>query len=389
VSTDGAEERSHSVVPVVYLYPESRWQGNSSRQQMLCEALSERVPVVFLSTASPSRALLDVKRPRAERVRPGVTVVHDALALRTNRWWRRLGPVAARIDGLMLRRLLRSLGIGDYVYWLSVAGPEWLAGMRLDRLVYDCIDPNFIPENQASFDAREYAVAAEASVVFCTAQTLLERMRRVHPHAYLLNNAASPEIYELERSAAGSVPGPLQGRPGPIIGYMGTTDWRLDCETLTEAAKRLPEFTFCIAGRVNADQEDRVVELRSLPNVVMPGAVSNEEGASYNNAFDVGVIPYLPGYVGDAINPVKMYMYLLTGKPVVSTWINECRLAQPHVRATRTPAEFVDALREAVSEPDERAREGRIEFARQNTWGDRAREAVAVLRSQNLLPPPG
>ena len=125
--------------------------------------------------------------------------------------------------------------------------------------------------------------------------------------------------------------------------------------------------------------------LRALPNVVMPGAVSTEEGAAYNNAFDVGVIPFLPGYVGDAINPVKMYMYLLTGKPVVSTWINECRLAQPHVRATKTPQEFIDALRDAVNEPDQRAHDERISFARQNTWADRARTAISVLQSRSLL----
>ena len=148
----------------------------------------------------------------------------------------------------------------------------------------------------------------------------------------------------------------------------------------------MPDFTFCIAGRVNADQEARVTELRSLANVVMPGAVPSEDGAAYNNSFDVGVIPFLPGPVGDGINPVKMYMYLLTGKPVVSTWINECRLAGPHVRATRTPAEFADALRESVHEPDATAREAREAFARSNTWDHRAREAVALLRERGLLP---
>lgn len=370
-------------LPIVYLYPGSRWD-NTSRQRLLPEALSEHVPVVFLSTATPSRALLDIKRPRAEHLQPGVTVIHDALALRTNRWWRRLGTLAARVDAFLLHRLLRSEGITDYVYWLSVPEPEWLTGMRVDRLVYDCIDPGFFPEDQEDFDAREFAVAAKARVVFCTAETLLHRMQEVHSDAHLLNNAASPEMYESERSAT-QRPGPLRGRPHPIIGYLGTTDWRVDCETLADAAAALPDFTFCIAGRVNADQEARVARLRALPNVVMPGAVSTEEGASYNNAFDVGVIPFLPGYVGDSINPVKMYMYLLTGKPVVSTWLNECQLAQPHVRATKTPQEFIDALRDAVNEPDQRAHDERVSFARQNTWADRARTTISVLQSRNLL----
>jgi glycosyltransferase involved in cell wall biosynthesis len=378
-----AEEPDGSALPIVYLYPQSTWRGNTGRQHFLSEALSHEVPVVVLETPGPTRRLLDIRRPRAERVEPRVLVVRDALALRTNRWWRRLGTLAARVDAYWLHRVLRRHGITDYVFWLSVPQPQWLTGMRVDRLVYDCIDPCLRPELQEEFDRAEYAVAAQAKVVFCTAQTLLDRMSAVHPDAHLLNNAASPEMYA--EAPGSALPATLQGRPRPIVGYLGTVDWRIDCETLTEVARALPAYSFCIAGRVNADQEHRVADLRSLPNVVMPGAAPAEEGAAYNKAFDVGVIPFLPGYVGDGINPVKMYMYLLTGSPVVSTWINECRLAAPHVRATRTPAEFAEALREAAGEAYGEAREARVAFARANTWADRARTAVTLLRERGLL----
>jgi glycosyltransferase involved in cell wall biosynthesis len=372
-------------VPVVYLYPRSTWRGNTGRQQFITEALSHEVPVVVLETPGPLRRLLDIRRPRAQQAAPNILVVRDALALRGNRWWRRLGSFAARVDAAQLHRELRRHGVREYVLWLSAPQPQLLTGLRVDRLVYDCIDPCFNPERQEEFDRAEYAVAAEAEIVFCTAQILLDRMAQVHADAHLLNNAASPELYAEEQATGDVRPEPLRGRPGPVVGYLGTIDWRIDCETLTTAAKALPDYTFCIAGRVNADQEHRVAELRSLPNVVMPGAVPTEEGAAYNNAFDVGVIPFLPGYVGDGINPVKMYMYLLAGNPVVSTWLNECRLAEPHVTATRTPAEFVEALRKAVSEPDEHAREARVAFALANTWGHRAHEAVALLRERGLL----
>ena len=252
-------------------------------------------------------------------------------------------------------------------------------------MIYDCIDPNFFADNQAGFDAIEYEVAAHSKLIFCTAETLFERMQKVHPNVHLLPNAACPEYYEVERNSMLGLPTALQGKPRPIIGCMGTIDWRIDTETLVAAAKALPEYTFCLAGRVNKDQEPRVVELRKLPNVVMPGQVSKEEGVAYNKAFDVGLIPYLPGYVGDGINPVKMYMYLLTGKPVVTTWINECRRNMPLVSATRTPEEFIAALRHAVNEPDDRAHEARIAFALQNTWRDRARQAIEFIRSSGLF----
>ncbi len=372
-------------LPIVYLYPDARWEGNASRQQFITEALAQHTPVVYLDTMSYTRSPGAVRWPYAKQIGPNITVIHDAMGLRSNRYWKRLGSLAAKIDAFLIHRLLKKQGITDYVFWLSVPGPEWMAGMRLERLVYDCIDPCFEPDNQANFDAKEYRVAAQSKLVFCTAQTLLERMQKVHPNAHSLPNASSLKLYEAERTSNLELPALLRGRPRPIIGYMGTTDWRVDCETFLAAAKALPEYTFCIAGRVNQDQEHRVTELRKLPNVVMPGAVSTEEGAAYNKAFDVGMIPYLPGYVGDAINPVKMYMYLLTGKPVVSTWINECRRNLPLVSATQTHEEFIAGLRSAANEPDQRASEARIAFATQNTWEARGRQAIELIRSSGLF----
>jgi hypothetical protein len=369
----------------VYLYPGARWQANAGRQQLLCEALGRHVPVVFLSTAERTRSLVDVKRPRSQWVDEGVCVLHDCMSLQGNRWWRRLGRVATRVDAYRVNRALAREGIVDYVYWLSVAEPKWLTGMRVDRLVHDCIDPGFSPENLGEFDEREYAVARAARVVFCTAQTLLERMRRVHPSTHLLNNAASPELWMTQSRDTSPLPTPLQGRPGPIVGYMGTIDWRFDCETVTRVATMMPDLTFCLAGRVNADQEHRLEDLRRLTNVVLTGQVSIEDGPAYTNAFDVGIIPFLPGRVGDAINPVKMYMYLLNGQPVVSTWINECRIRAPLVTATRTPEEFAAAVRAAVDERDQRDRKARVAYAAANTWDHRAREAVRVLRGARLL----
>ncbi len=372
-------------LPIVYLYPDARWGTHAGRQQLLPEALSRHVPVVFLSTARPTRGLLELRLPHAEQVEPRVVVVHDALALRTNRWWRRVPWVSHRIDGLLLRRVLRRLGVDQYVYWLSAPEPRWLEGVRRDRLVYDCIDPAFDGDRDEHHD-REVKVAREAKVVFCTSRTLLERMERIHEHVHLLNNAAAPELYAGERAGVGEVPGPLRDRPKPIVGHVGTIDWRIDCETLTHVARSLPDYTFCLAGRVNADQEHRVRQLRSLPNVVMPGEVAPEVGAAYNEAFDVGLVPYLTGEVGDALNPVKMYMYLLAGKPVVTTWTRECVLAQPYVRATQTPSEFAAAVQDAVEHPDQRTRAERIAFAERNTWDHRARAALAVLRQEGLLP---
>ncbi|MCW3097588.1 MAG: hypothetical protein JWL77_3206 [Chthonomonadaceae bacterium] len=372
-------------LPIVYLYPGSTFKSDVSRQTKITEALAEHTTVVFVQVAEYTHNFAKVPAPTIRQAGKNILVVENALGYLKNRLGKRLGPVHGMLDGRNLHNLLRTHGIDEYVYWLSVPIPELLEGMRTDRLVYDCIDPCMIASEQANYDAAEARVAARSKVVFCTAEILLERMQKLHNKTFLLNNGSAPEDFAAESAADLPLPKPLQGRPRPIVGYMGTIDWRVDVETILEAARALPDYTFCIAGRVNHDQEHRVTELRTLPNVVMPGSVSIEEGPAYNAAFDVGLIPYLPGDIGDSINPVKMYMYLTMGKPVVTTWVRECRNNRPLVSATRTPEEFAEAIRQAVSEQGDAQRSARIAFAHTNTWQVRAETAIQYLEEAGLF----
>jgi len=370
-------------LPIVYAYP-CRWDMTPSRQRYLMEAMSAHAPVVFLNEPVFG-GRWDIKRPRAQQIAPNMTVIHDAFGFRFSRVGLRLGRSAAMIDSIWLHRLLRSIGVEEYIYWLSISSPRLLWGMQRDRLVLDCIDPCFDPSQQAQLDAIEFKIAREAKLVFCTAESLLDRLRPINHNSHLLSNACSAREYLPESTRELSIPDSLVNRKGPVIGFMGTFDCRIDTQTLVETAKRLPDYTFALVGRVNSDQEQRVRPLRELPNVIVTGAVSLEVGRRYTAAFDVALIPFLPGAIGDAINPVKMYMYLAAGKPVVSTWVRECRRHAPFVKATQDVEEFVAAIRDAATGNDEVTAADRIAFAMKNTWQDRARTAIEHLQASGLL----
>ncbi len=370
-------------LPIVYGYLGDSFGKGLGRQGGLTTALSEITPVVMLQRSQDKSAWPTPRRPRVEQAWPNMYVVHDALMLRHSRLGKRLGQPGAWIDGAWLRTALAEVGIHEYVYWITSFDPRMLWGMRTDRLVYDCFDPCFHPDEQESFDRAEFAIARKARVVFASAQTLVDRMKTVNPNVHSLPNACSIDTVE---SIPLPRPAQLKDRPGPVIGCMSTYDWRVDAAALEAAAIRHSNFTFALVGRVNPDQEQRLHRLRSLPNVLFPGAVSYEEGFAWSAAFDVGLIPFLAGPIGDAVNPVKMYMYLAAGKPVVSTYINECVRHSQWVYPAKTPSDFADAIGRAVSENTPQRAAERIEFAMRNRWQDRAAEAARVLRQYGLWP---
>jgi hypothetical protein len=344
------------------------------------------VPVIFLNSAELSGSILEAHRPKVEWVYDKLVLIHDAFGFRFTRVGKKLGGFAASLDGSWLHAKLREMGVSRYVYWLSYPDPRMLRGMRTDRLVYDCIDPCFDPAEQADHDRNEAAIAKKAKMVFCTAQTLVEKMQPFNANVHLVQNACDVS-YHRDIATTLPLPEPLRGKPRPIIGYMGTFDARVDTETLVAVARRLPQFTFAFVGRVNADQEHRVKPLRSLPNVVLPGAVSMEDGRAYAASFDVGLIPFLGGPGGDSINSLKMYMYLVAGTPVVSTWIRECVRQAPMVAATKNVDEFVAAVEHAAADNSPESIAKRVSFAMCNRWEDRANEAIALLKNDGLLTP--
>lgn len=376
--------RTHAEpLPIVYAFA-GRYDMTPARQQYLMNAMAAHTKVFFLNMPRITGRRFERLRPTTERITESLTVVHDAFGFRLSRGSRHIRKIASAIDGRWLRRVLHEQGVRDYVLWLSAALPEVLPGLSTSRFVYDCIDPCFVQGEEERVLAKESALARKATLVFASAESLVENLKPVNPNTHLLMNACAFDEYKPGSGSGASLPAQLSGRPRPCIGYMGTVDWRLDVETLVAAARALPNATFAIVGRINADQETRIAELRKLPNVLITGAVSAEEGHRFVAAFDIGLVPFLGGAMGDGVNPVKMWMYLAAGKPVVTTWMRECRRYAPYVRAARDPQEFAQFLRDELAGNDAAARTARLAFAQQHTWEKRAEEAVGHFRRSKL-----
>lgn len=365
------------VYGVVWHEVDLTWPGRNQ----LIQSLSRFTPVVFLEAAHRNRRF-EIPRPRLEEVDEQTFVLRNALSARTLPRAGRL-PGAAHVDAAWLRSALRGKGLADFTYWLTVAEPRMLTAMPRNKLVYDCMDPNFLPERQRRFDRDESLLASKAQLTFASAQVLHERMLRINPRSVLLPNAASLSTLQAARSGSLTRPPLLEGVTGPVAGYLGTLDWRFDATSVEAAARALPDCTFAIVGRINREQESAVQGLRGLPNVILPGQVSAAEGDAYAAAFDVALIPFKQSPMNDAINPVKMYNYLILGKPVVATSVEECR-RNPFVTTADTAAEFASAVAQALHPQGPAAMQERIEFALANTWDVRAEQAWDELRRHGV-----
>src|SRR5579884_161363 len=88
-------------------------------------------------------------------------------------------------------------------------------------------------------------------------------------------------------------------------------------------------------------------EIEGVPNIHYLGRKPYAELPAYCKGMDVAVLPFAPGALTAASNPLKLREYVAAGLPVVSTDIPEARALEPWIRVAGNDTEFLAQLREA------------------------------------------
>jgi len=170
---------------------------------------------------------------------------------------------------------------------------------------------------------------------------------------------------------------------GPVIGYYGNIGSGYGIEFLAAIVARLPNFRFLLMGQVLSEHRspynEAVTYLRKCRNVSMTGHLQEPESLQFLRQCDVMIIP-LP--LTDQIRyscPNRLWTYMASGRPIVSTPIPEVTKFGELVYVAANLDEFVGALGRAAQEYDPGLVTKRIEIAKQHTWPVLAERMWSIL----------
>jgi len=133
--------------------------------------------------------------------------------------------------------------------------------------------------------------------------------------------------------------------PRPRIGYYGLIDERTNQELVAATASALPNWSFVFTGPSAND----LSMLRHCPNVYFTGPVPYAELPAIVKGLEALFIPYVVDRTTNAISPLKLKEYLITGKPVIATPLPGVA-NHPGVSVCTDSASWVAAIREVESE---------------------------------------
>ena len=164
---------------------------------------------------------------------------------------------------------------------------------------------------------------------------------------------------------------------GPVVGYYGNIGLGSGIELLAAIVARMPDFRFLLMGQVLS--EEAVGCLGKCPNVVMTGHVQEPDSLRFLGQCDIMIMPMPLDAHGRFASPNRLWTYMATGRPIVSTPIPEVIKFGELVYAAATVDEFVEALLRAAHENDARRVTKRIEIAKEHTWPVLAQSMWSIL----------
>ena len=356
--------RDHPLIVQSHL----RWDFVWQRPQQLMSRLARTAPVLFVE--EPLH-LDDCATDRLQVTMPDKNLIRAVPLLRSE----------LRGDYEQSIRAVRDLVLAEMTsggrldglfsnavqwFYTPMPAPAMLGAFNEIGVVYDCMDElaqfRHAPRELVE---RERLLLGNADVVFTGGYKLFTAKSAHHPNVHFFGCGVDVAHFSAARSAATTIPADARF-DGPVAGYLGVIDERLDYTLIRAVAEQNPDMQVVMVGPTAKVDPS---ELPDSPNIHWLGQRSYEELPRYVKAFDVCLMPFALNEATEYINPTKTLEYMASGKPIVSTAVPDVvRNFTPIVTVANSERQFVAGVVNAIVAPNGQLIADGIELATSSSW---------------------
>jgi len=296
-----------------------------------------------------------------------------------------IGWIKIQLDKVLETNNFR---LNSLIIWVTDPFQEEYLSIR-DRIltVFDCYDEyadqshNSVFRTKRELLERERRVLQRVDLTFVVSELLYENKK---PHAraiQVIPNAV--DISHFGKAAGNStiLAKDILHIPHPIIGFHGNLSDRIDIDLLDWLAERNKEWSFVLVGGKDDYMKNKqiLMEFAEKENVYLLGNKPYQDLPRYLKAFDVCLIPFREDDLFSlSCSPLKLYEYLATGKPIVSTNLPGVSHFHSLIRIAGNKETFEQHINEALQEKPE-LHEERIKISEGHSWKKRAEEVIRIL----------
>ena len=358
------------------------WDWVWQRPQQFLSRFSARHPILFVEGPVPTEGLPNSKgtvEVREVEEFPNILILRSRVP--AERWG----------DGAWVdkerRRLVQEvlsgplgLGFADPVQWFydPMAVTSFAGHMGERAIVFDCMDQlSQFRGAPKELLRRERELLAISDVVFAGGPKIGKDKIKHNANTHTFGCGVDVAHFGKARASETEVPADVANLPGPVFGFFGCVDERIDYELLAKLADANPTGSVVVIGpAIKVDQ----AAFPQRANLHWLGGRDYQQLPAYVKGFDVCMMPFALNEATEFINPTKALEYMATARPVVSTAVEDVVLQFSEVvKVARSHEEFIAFCQQAAAKPDQSAIERGLTMAGRNSW-----ESI-VARMEELI----
>ena len=286
--------------------------------------------------------------------------------------------------GLSIRAYLKLLGYrkNNTIMWMYPPGKyiyNLLEEIPYTLLVSQIVDNNLFLEtlgsNEIDFIKSQYAELARMSdFVITSSESNLDFFSKINANTHNFINAVDSDFI----GAPSEMPYKINSAR-PKLAYVGWITQRTDIELLKFVAESRPGYDIIIVG---PDEGALGASgIKSLYNVHYLGPMPYEQLPGFLSGVDVCLIPHIDSKYSRSMSPLKIFQYLASGRPVVSTCISGIMHWQDLIYIANDYQSFVDLIDKVLVDDNALYSKKRICKAREETWEKRVDDMLNVILS--------
>jgi len=236
----------------------------------------------------------------------GVHVVRPFVALPFGNKLDRINRVNQKFISWSIRRIIGDLGFEEYILWIYTPnGHHFIKNLSPAITCYDCVDEYsaFPGAWRGAMLKMEAKLIANADVVFTTAQSLYESKSRHNSNCHLVPNVGDYDHFSKAQFMEPTES--VRNISGPVIGFVGALNYKLDDNLLSQLFNARPEWSFVFVG---PDKGFGFVDRYAhLPNVHFMGLRPIAKLPAICAGFDAAIIPYKVDSYTKGVMPIKFF----------------------------------------------------------------------------------
>lgn len=344
------------------------WDWVWQRPQQYLSRFAQHHPVLFVETYCSDTSTTRVELRTADN-HPNITVLqmHLPAAKWTNGAWidaERRRALQATLAGELKRQFDHPL----LWFYDPMCVVSFARQLNERAIVYDCMDElSQFKGAPAALVEREQTLLSVADVVFCGGQKMRKKRLPFNDNCHFFGTGVDIQHFGTALSDDLPVAPEIAALgEGPVLGYFGVIDERIDYDLLAKLADARADWHIVMIGPTAKVDPGEFPRRRNLHFI---GSRPYAQLPALTKGFSVALMPFAINAATEYINPTKALEYMAAGRPVVSSALDEVRMNFGSVaHIAKTHDDFIKlCAREATSPSRARIARG-LKLAADNTW---------------------